>query len=322
MKVFGHTHRSFQKIFYPSRGVYLYSCAYTNTFSTMAEESKTVTEISNNKMFDGFNKRYKHWSSMCGCHMNFSIYFPPAAATKKVPILYWLSGLSCSDENFIQKSGAQRAAAKEGIALICTDTSPRGLNVEGEADNWDFGVGAGFYLNATQQKWKNWQMYGYVTKEVPELLSANFPQLDTTCASVFGHSMGGHGALTIFLKNPDKYKSASAFAPICNPLNCPWGQKAFPGYLGPDEFSWKEYDATELVKNYKGPKTSILIDQGDADKFLHDKQLLPEKFQDACNLVGMPLILRMQPGYDHSYFFIASFVEDHIQHHAKALHPC
>lgn len=251
--------------------------------------------------------------------MNLSIYFPPAAATKKVPVLYWLSGLTCSDENFILKSGGQRAAAAENVALICTDTSPRGLNVENEAESWDFGVGAGFYLNATQEKWKNWRMYDYVTKEVPELLKANFSQLDTSRASIFGHSMGGHGALTIFLKNPDKYKSVSAFAPICNPMNCQWGQKAFAGYLGDDKALWKEYDASELVKEYKGHKTTILIDQGDADKFLPEKQLLPENFQDSCKLVGMPLVLYMQQGYDHSYNFIASFVDRHIKHHSKAV---
>eukprot|EP00250_Pteridium_aquilinum_P001434 c1162_g1_i1 orf=64-1212(+) len=319
VRLSGRVHRSFQEFFSSSQHIRLYSRVHPRSFSTMAEESNAVTEVSSNKMYDGFNKRFKHWSSTCGCNMNFSIYFPPAAANTRVPVLYWLSGLTCSDENFIQKSGAQRAAAKEGIALICTDTSPRGLNVVGENDSWDFGVGAGFYVNATEQKWKNWQMYSYVTKEIPELLGANFPQLDTTCASIFGHSMGGHGALTIFLKNVDKYKSVSAFAPICNPLSCPWGQKALPGYLGSDQSLWKEYDATELMKNYKGRKTSILIDQGDADKFLHDKQLLPDNFQAACNLAGMPLTLRMQPGYDHSYFFIATFVEDHIQHHAKAL---
>lgn len=291
-----------------------------SALSTMAEGRKEVTEISSSKMFDGFNKRYRHWSSACGCYMNFSIYFPPAATIKKVPVLYWLSGLTCTDENFIQKSGAQRAAALEDVALISTDTSPRGLNVEGESDSWDLGVGAGFYLNATQEKWRNWQMYDYVTKEVPEILAANFPQLDTSRASIFGHSMGGHGALTIFLKNPDKYKSVSAFAPICNPINCQWGQKAFSNYLGPDKSLWKEYDMTELVMKYKGPKTTILIDQGNEDKFLHEKQLLPENFEEACKVAGVPLVLRMQPVYDHSYFFIATFVDDHIRHHSKAVH--
>eukprot|EP00249_Psilotum_nudum_P016631 c25919_g1_i1 orf=871-1719(-) len=278
-----------------------------------------VTEISSVKMFGGFNKRYKHQSSSVGCSMNFTIYFPPAAATEKVPVLYWLSGLTCTDENFIQKSGAQRAAAAEGVALVAPDTSPRGLNVEGESDDWDFGTGAGFYLNATQEKWRNWRMYDYVTKELPKLLTTEFAQLDISRASVFGHSMGGHGALTIFLKNPDKYKSVSAFAPICNPIKCPWGQKAFSGYLGDDKSTWEVYDAAALAKNYQGHPTTILIDQGDEDKFLHD-QLLPENFAEACKLAGISLSLRMQRGYDHSYFFIATFVDEHIQYHSRVLH--
>lgn len=279
----------------------------------------TPQEMSSNKVFGGFNRRYKHESSSVGCPMTFTIFFPPAADSSKVPVLYWLSGLTCNDENFIQKSGAQRAAAAHGLALVAMDTSPRGLNVEGESDSWDFGTGAGFYLNATQEKWKNWRMYDYVTKELPSLLSSHFPQLDTSNASLFGHSMGGHGALTLFLKNPSKYKSVSAFGPICNPTACPWGVKAFNGYLGAEKSAWEEYDATLLVTKYNGPKTTILIDQGDADKFYKENQLLPENFEQACKSAGMPIDMRIQPGYDHSYFFIASFVEDHIQHHAKAL---
>ncbi|KAF5938193.1 hypothetical protein HYC85_025699 [Camellia sinensis] len=255
------------------------------------------TEISSSKMYGGYNKRYKHYSPTLGCSMNFHIYFPPSPSTSpKFPVLYWLSGLSCTDENFIAKSGAQRIASSEGIALVAPDTSPRGLNVEGEADNWDFGVGAGFYLNATQEKWKNWRMYNYVVKELPKLLSENFPQLDTSRASIFGHSMGGHGALTIYLKNLDKYKSVSAFAPVVNPINCPWGQKAFTNYLGGNKAEW----------------------EGEDDKFLQD-QLMPHKFEEACRKANVPLLLRMQPGYDHSYYFIATFVEDHIRHHAQAL---
>ncbi|KAJ6363467.1 hypothetical protein OIU78_003611 [Salix suchowensis] len=207
---------------------------------------------------------------------------------------------------FIAKSGAQRVASTEGIVLIAPDTSPRGLNVEGEADSWDFGVGAGFYLNATQEKWKNWRMYDYVVKELPKLLSENFPQLETSKASIFGHSMGGHGALTIYLKNLDKYKSVSAFSPVVNPINCPWGQKAFTNYLGPSKADWEEYDATSLMS------------KGDGDKFLHD-QLLPNKFEEACRSANVPVLLRLQPGYDHSYFFIATFIDDHIHHHARAL---
>jgi len=243
---------------------------------------------------------------------------PPPSSSHKFPVLYWLSGLTCTDENFIAKSGAQRVASSEGIALIAPDTSPRGLNVEGEADNWDFGVGAGFYLNATQDKWKNWQMYDYVVKELPKLLSENFPQLDTARASIFGHSMGGHGALTIYLKNQDKYKTVSAFAPTVNPVNCPWGQKAFTNYLGGNKSEWEVYDATCLISKLNDVHSTILIDQGEDDKFLHD-QLMPQKFEEACRKAKVPLLLRLQPGYDHSYYFIATFIDDHILHHAQAL---
>lgn len=277
------------------------------------------TEISSNKMFGGFNRRYKHYSPTLGCDMTFSIFFPPASVSKKVPVLYWLSGLTCTDENFIVKSGAQRAASKESVALVAPDTSPRGLNVEGESDSWDFGVGAGFYLNATQGKWANWRMYDYVVDELPKLLSSHFHQLDTANASIFGHSMGGHGALTVFFKNQNKYKSVSAFAPIVNPIDCPWGQKAFLNYLGDNKSSWEEYDATYLVKKCNGLSKTILIDQGEEDKFLHN-QLLPHKFEEACKIANVPLTLRLQPGYDHSFFFIATFIDEHIEHHSKALH--
>ncbi|WOK96019.1 hypothetical protein Cni_G04726 [Canna indica] len=277
------------------------------------------TEISSFKMFGGYNRRYRHFSPTLGCAMTFTIYFPPSSSpSQKFPILYWLSGLSCTDENFIIKSGAQRAASSEGIALVAPDTSPRGLNIEGEADNWDFGVGAGFYLNATAEKWKNWRMYDYVVKELPKLLSENFEQIDTSRASISGHSMGGHGALTIYLKNLEKYKSVSAFSPIVNPTNCPWGQKAFSNYLGSNKSDWEEYDATLLIGKYSNISNPILIDQGEDDKFLHD-QLLPKNFEMACKGVNAPLVLRMQPGYDHSYFFISTFIDDHIHHHAKAL---
>ncbi|KAL3339164.1 hypothetical protein AABB24_028012 [Solanum stoloniferum] len=278
------------------------------------------TEISISKMFGGYNKRYKHYSPTLGCSMNFHIFFPPSSSpSHKFPVLYWLSGLTCTDENFIAKSGAQRAASSEGVALIVPDTSPRGLNVEGESDSWDFGVGAGFYLNATQEKWKNWKMYDYVVKELPTLLHENFPELDTSRASIFGHSMGGHGALTIYLKNLDKYKSVSAFAPIANPVNCPWRLKAFTNYLGENKADWEEYDATCLVSKYNDVSATILIDQGEDDKFFKD-QLLPQKFEEACKKVNVPLLLRLQPGYDHSYFFIATFIDDHIRHHAQALY--
>ncbi|CAL9025596.1 unnamed protein product [Prunus brigantina] len=279
------------------------------------------SEISSSKMFGGYNKRYKHFSPTLGCSMTFHIYFPPSTSTStshRFPVLYWLSGLTCTDENFIIKSGAQRVASSEGVALIAPDTSPRGLSIEGEAESWDFGVGAGFYLNATQEKWKNWRMCDYVVKELPKLLNENFPQLDTSRASISGHSMGGHGALTIYLKNLDKYKSVSAFAPIVNPTNCPWGQKAFSNYLGGNKTDWEEYDATCLIKKFTDVSATILIDQGGDDKFLHD-QLLPHKFEEACRSAKVPLLLRLQPGYDHSYFFISTFIDDHIRHHAQAL---
>ncbi|KAF5747968.1 S-formylglutathione hydrolase -like protein [Tripterygium wilfordii] len=280
---------------------------------------KQPVEITSAKMYGGYNKRYKHYSPTLGCSMNFHIYFPPSPSpSHKFPILYWLSGLTCTDENFIIKSGGQRAASTEGIALIVPDTSPRGLNVEGEADSWDFGVGAGFYLNATQEKWKSWRMYDYIVKELPQLLSENFPQLDTSRASISGHSMGGHGALTIYLKNLDKYKSVSAFAPIVNPINCAWGQKAFTNYLGENKADWEEYDATCLVSKFPNVSATILIDQGEEDKFLHD-QLLAHKFEEACRNAKVPLLLRLQPGYDHSYFFVATFLDDHMSHHAQAL---
>lgn len=275
-------------------------------------------EIGSSKMFGGYNKRYKHYSPTLGCAMTFSVFFPPSPPSQKLPVLYWLSGLTCTDENFIIKSGAQRMAAAKGIALVAPDTSPRGLNIEGESDSWDFGVGAGFYLNATNEKWKNWRMYDYVVKELPTLLSENFEQLDTSRASISGHSMGGHGALTIYLKNLDKYKSVSAFAPIVNPINCPWGEKAFSNYLGTNKSDWEEYDATCLISKFNKISAAILIDQGEEDNFLKN-QLLPHKFEEACKSASVPLTLRMQPGYDHSYYFIATFIDDHISHHANAL---
>ncbi|KAL8162964.1 hypothetical protein V2J09_014453 [Rumex salicifolius] len=280
-------------------------------------ETKPI-EISSSKMFDGYNKRYKHFSPTLGCSMTFHVYFPPSLPSRKFPVLYFLSGLTCTDENFITKSGAQRVASSEGVALIAPDTSPRGLNVEGEAESWDFGVGAGFYLNATQEKWKNWRMYDYVVKELPAVLSENFPELDTSRASITGHSMGGHGALTIYLKNLHRYKSVSAFAPIANPINCAWGQKAFTNYLGGNKTDWEEYDATCLISKHNNLSATILIDQGEDDKFLHE-QLLPHKFEEACRKAGVPILVRLQPGYDHSYFFISTFIDDHIRHHAQAL---
>lgn len=251
--------------------------------------------------------------------MKFAIYLPPKAEESKVPVLYWLSGLTCTEQNFIQKAGAQKDASKHSVAIVCPDTSPRGCNIEGEDDSWDFGTGAGFYLNATQEKWKeHYNMYDYVTKELPDVVAKNFP-VDATRQGVFGHSMGGHGALICAMKNPGMYKSVSAFAPICNPMDCPWGQKAFTNYLGADQKSWEEYDATHLVRKYKGPPLTLLIDQGKEDNFLKEKQLLPERLLEAARENGVAVTLRMQEGYDHSYFFIATFIEDHIKHHAQLL---
>lgn len=281
-----------------------------------------LEEIAVNRQHGGYNRRYKHTSSVLGCDMTFTVYFPPAAEGGKVPVLYFLSGLTCTDENFIQKSGAQRAAAARGVALVAPDTSPRGLGVEGESASWDFGVGAGFYVNATQEKWSAWRMYDYVVKELPELLSSQLgDKLDTANASVTGHSMGGHGALVVGLKNPQAYKTISAFAPICNPSNCPWGIKALTGYLGEDRSAWAAYDAVELLRALPAgaPRPPLLVDTGSADKFLAE-QLKPEALEAAVRDTGYPnATLRIQEGYDHSYFFISTFVDEHVNFAADAL---
>ena len=250
--------------------------------------------------------------------MNFAVYVPPQAENAPVPVLYYLSGLTCTEKNFIEKAGAQRYAAEHGLMLVAPDTSPRGVNIPGEDDDWDLGSGAGFYVNATEAPWaKHYRMYDYVTEELPALIKENFTVDDR--ASIFGHSMGGHGALICGLRNPNKYVSVSAFAPITTPSQCAWGQKAFAGYLGSDKEQWAAYDATELMKVSSGDLAPILIDQGEADPFLAQGQLLPDVFAAACEQVGQPLTLRQQFGYDHSYYFIATFMGDHIRHHAAAL---
>lgn len=289
----------------------------------MTEAGAAPVQIGSNKCCGGYNKRFKHSSTTLGCDMTFTVFLPQGAeegsSSSKFPVLYYLSGLTCTDENVTQKGGAQKACAKHGIAFVAPDTSPRGLNVQGEADSWDFGVGAGFYVNATVDKWKNWRMYDYITKELPALLGAHFPQLDTSNASITGHSMGGHGALTIALKNPGMFKSLSAFAPIVNPCEVPWGIKAFSGYFGEDNKEvWKAHDACELVKGYSGPPLPTLIDTGSADNFL-ERELKPERFEAAAKEAGFPVTMRMQDGYDHSYFFMATFMEDHLDFHAKYL---
>lgn len=254
--------------------------------------------------------------------MKFSVFIPGNVTDQnKAPCFYWLSGLTCTEDNFFHKSGFFKYAAEHSLVVVACDTSPRGLNLPGEKDSWDFGEGAGFYVNATQSPWADhYRMYDYVNVELPSLIEANFPV--TSLKSISGHSMGGHGALISFLKNPGMYQSVSAFAPICNPINCDWGKKAFTGYLGADQSTWSQYDATELIKQYKGESTHILIDQGSADSFLSKGQLRPESLVDASKSQTSNQITvnyRLQDGYDHSYFFISTFIEDHIIHAAKAL---
>jgi S-formylglutathione hydrolase len=277
-----------------------------------------MQQIEGIKEFGGYLNRYIHQSDVCRCEMTFSVYLPPQVAAEKVPALYWLSGLTCSDDNARVKAGAQRYAAEQGVALIYPDTSPRGDEVADEVGRYDLGKGAGFYVNATQQPWAaHYQMYDYVTQELPALLEGNLPLL-AGIKSISGHSMGGHGALICALRNPSSYKSVSAFSPVCNPVNCGWGVGCFDAYLGEDTSTWRAYDATALV-DAGASVPDILIDQGTADEFYDEKQLLPENFQSACERKGQVVTLRMQEGYDHSYHFIASFIGEHIAYHAKAL---
>lgn len=277
-----------------------------------------MKQIESIKESGAYLNRYRHDSTSCHCQMTFSVYLPPQAENNKVPALYWLSGLTCSDDNARTKAGMQRYAAEHGIALIFPDTSPRGDKVPDEIEQYDLGKGAGFYVNAVQPPWnEHYHMYDYITHELPNLIESQLPVL-ANVKSISGHSMGGHGALICALKNPDSYRSVSAFSPICNPVECGWGQGCFAAYLGDDTEKWQPYDATELVKS--GAKiNNILIDQGTADEFYDEGQLLPENFQTACQNATQALTLRMQQGYDHSYHFIASFVGEHIAYHAAAL---
>jgi S-formylglutathione hydrolase len=277
-----------------------------------------MEQISENRSFGGQQLRFSHASKTLDCGMHFSVYLPPAAQQGPVPVLYWLSGLTCTDENFVQKAGAQQYAAKHGVAIVAPDTSPRGEGVPDDPDAaYDFGLGAGFYVNAEQAPWSShYRMYDYVVNELPALVTANLP-LDGERAGVFGHSMGGHGALTIALKNPDRYRSASAFAPICSPLNCPWGHKALGHYIGEDREVWKQYDTTELVRTAER-HIPMLVDQGEADNFLAE-QLKTDLLEQACAEARYPITIRRQAGYDHSYFFIASFVGEHIEFHMQHL---
>lgn len=277
-----------------------------------------MEKIGQNKCFGGNQLRYKHASPVLGCDMTFSIYLPPgASADAPVPVIYWLSGLTCTDENFVQKAGAQKYAAEHGVALVAPDTSPRGEHIPRDPDGaWDFGLGAGFYLDATNEPWrKNYRMYSYITEELPKLIEAEFPL--TSKKSIMGHSMGGHGALTIALKNPGVYNAASAFSPICAPMECPWGVKAFSRYLGEDKTNWRQYDTCALIAERKNT-IPLLVEQGSADSFLVE-QLQPEKLQQACVQNQHPLDLRIRDGYDHSYFFIATFIGEHVAYHAERL---
>jgi S-formylglutathione hydrolase len=274
-----------------------------------------IERIEHRACFGGWQDVYRHRSAVLDCDMRFAVYLPPQAARGPVPVLYWLSGLTCTEQNFITKAGAQRYAAEQGVALVAPDTSPRGDDVADD-DGYDLGKGAGFYVNATTTPWsRHYRMYDYVVHELPELVEAQLPVTDMRAIS--GHSMGGHGALIIALKNPGRYRSASAFSPIVAPSHVPWGKKALSTYLGDDIEAWKAYDATELVKTERA-RLPLLIDQGDADEFLHT-QLQPDLFKVAADAAAHPVILRMQPGYDHSYYFVASFIGEHVAYHATAL---
>lgn len=276
----------------------------------------TIENISVNKSFGGWHKQYSHQSKVLNCAMRFAIYLPPQVSNgEKVPVLYWLSGLTCSDENFMQKAGAQRMAAELGIAIVAPDTSPRGYDVADD-DGYDLGKGAGFYVNATQAPWnRHYQMYDYIVNELPEIIEAAFPVSDKRAIS--GHSMGGHGALTIAMLNPERYSSVSAFSPICNPINTPWGKKAFSAYLGKDQATWRDHDASELMRQAR-QFVPAKVDQGGADDFLSE-QLKPETLVAAAKVSGYPLALNIHQGYDHSYYFISSFIEEHLRFHGQYL---
>ncbi|KPN17596.1 S-formylglutathione hydrolase [Xanthomonas sp. Mitacek01] len=274
-----------------------------------------MERIEHRASFGGWQDVYEHRSTTLDSTVRFAVYLPPQAQGAKLPVLYWLSGLTCNEQNFITKAGAQRYAAEHGVIIVAPDTSPRGDDVP-DADGYDLGKGAGFYVDATQQPWAaHYRMYDYVVHELPALVEANFPVTDARAIS--GHSMGGHGALVIALRNPGRYRSVSAFSPIVAPSQVPWGEKAFSAYLGDDREAWKAYDATALVADAP-ERLPLLIDQGDADEFL-DAQLKPQLLQAACEAAGHPITLRLQPGYDHSYYFIATFIGEHIAHHAHAL---
>lgn len=279
----------------------------------------TLETISEQRCFGGTQGFYRHASVETAGAMRFGVYVPPLAPNAKAPLLYCLAGLTCSEETFAIKAGAQRLAAELGLILVTPDTSPRDTGIEGATGDWEFGEGAGFYLDATMPSFaKRFRMYSYVTEELPAVLAANFRMADMTRTSLCGHSMGGHGALAIALKNPQRYRSVSAFAPIVAPSEVPWGRKALPRFLGEDRAAWRAYDSTALIEDGARFAGTLLVDQGDADRFL-DTQLRPEYLERACRANGQALKLRRHPGYDHSYWFIQSFVEEHLRHHARAL---
>jgi S-formylglutathione hydrolase len=287
---------------------------------TVAVGHVTLETISEVRCFGGLQGFYRHQSAVIGLPMQFSVFQPPQAQLHPVPVLFYLAGLTCTEETFMIKAGAQRLAAQHAIMLVSCDTSPRRTGIAGEADDWEFGTGAGFYLNAVQAPWSRYfRMYDYVLEELRSTVLAHFPGIPRRLG-IFGHSMGGHGALVLALRNPEIYRSVSAFAPICSPTRCPWGRKALPRYLGNDSAAWASYDTVELLKS-RGAQIfpDILVDQGLADKFLPQGQLLPELLEGACAVAGQPLQLRRHEGYGHDYYFIASFVEDHLRFHAKAL---
>lgn len=275
--------------------------------------------LSQHRCFGGWQRYYRHASSHIGLPMRFSVYLPPQAEQGPVPVLFYLAGLTCTEETFMIKAGAQRLAAELGVMLVAPDTSPRGAGIEGEEPDWDFGTGAGFYLDATAHPWrKHYRMESYVTDELLSIVTQDLPG-DAERVGIFGHSMGGHGALVLALRHPDKFRSVSAFAPIAAPTRCPWGKKAFSGYLGSDVDSWAAYDASELMSQAKRPfPHGILIDQGLADSFLAE-QLQPEVFEQACDRANQPLTLRRHADYDHGYYFISTFVPDHLRFHAEQL---
>jgi S-formylglutathione hydrolase len=277
----------------------------------------TMEPVRQYRCFDGTQEVYRHASKATGTDMEFSVFVPSQAETSSRPVLTYLSGLTCTWANVTEKGGAQRSAADHGLILVCPDTSPRGTDLPGEHDGYDFGSGAGFYVDATEPPWsRHYRMYTYITEELPALIADAFPA-DRDRQGIFGHSMGGHGALTIAFRNPGRYRSVSAFSPVVAPTEVPWGRKAFRGYLGGDESRWLDHDACHLVAN-SGWTSPILVDQGLADEFL-DTQLKPELFERACASAGVPLTLRRQPGYDHSYYFISTFMSDHVGHHARLL---